>query len=288
MLARGNPLSRASEVPGGTVIGPIVEVQIVKNSWPTWTWNCNSITTWSGTHIYVMSSRRKSRFVDELHIANAVLRSSEEKLTSEKWRRKCLARRSQILASRSLVRPMFQVILAARNLVRTLSVLSPAKRPFSRREPFPRKQVEGHSCQWFVLRSSVSTGLQNGYKEWCAITVRWVTISTVLLKALAKQGARDFSEKSGFDLFTKGAARQQLSVVRIPNIPWHTFKDTLVEYQLTRRCWGILRFFTIGRYFFHRGCSFNIQLSLSWRTDWFMVDMRATKDGRLSFSLHTT
>ena len=69
-------------------------------------------------------------------------------------------------------------------------------------------------------------------------------------KAFAKQGARDFSEKSCFDLFTKEAARQQLSVVRIPNIPWQTFKDTLVEYQLTRRCWCILRFFTIERYFF--------------------------------------
>ena len=58
-----------------------------ENSWHLWTLNCNSIT-------YDMISRRKSRFVDELHVPNAELRSSTELLSElqmAEGREPCLA-----------------------------------------------------------------------------------------------------------------------------------------------------------------------------------------------------
>ena len=60
----------------------------------------------------------------------------------------------------------------------------------------------------------------------------------------------EISQKSvGFELIMKEAARQELSIVRIPKVPWLTFeqfKDILVEYQLTLSCWGTFEFLTIG------------------------------------------
>ena len=50
--SRVNPRSRVfAAFPGGTIIGPDIEVQIVKNSRPMWTWDCNSITQRQGTDI---------------------------------------------------------------------------------------------------------------------------------------------------------------------------------------------------------------------------------------------
>ena len=78
-LSRVNPRSRVfAAIPGGTIIRPVIEVQIVK------------ILDTCGLEIaipspndskrtsYVMISRGKSRFVDEVHIPNAELRSSAE------------------------------------------------------------------------------------------------------------------------------------------------------------------------------------------------------------------
>ena len=46
------------------------------------------------------------------------------------------------------------------------------------------------------------------------------TMRPVLLKAVAKHGARNFSEKNiAFDLFIKEAARRGSSTVRIAKIP---------------------------------------------------------------------
>ena len=81
-LSRVNPQSRAfAAILGGTIIGPTIEVQIVK------------ILDHYGLEIAipspnerertsdVMISRGKSRFVDKVHIPNAELRSSAELLT---------------------------------------------------------------------------------------------------------------------------------------------------------------------------------------------------------------
>ena len=75
------------------------------------------------------------------------------------------------------------------------------------------------------------------YERQSDASKHWDTIRSVLLKAFSKHGARDSQKSVSFDLFQEEAARQELSIVRIPNIPWLTFeqfKDTLVGYQLTR------------------------------------------------------
>ena len=81
-------------IPGGTIFGPVIEVQILK------------IIDQYGLEIaipsrndstrtsYVMISRGKSRFVDEVHIPNAELRSSAEllsELQKAEGRGPCLA-----------------------------------------------------------------------------------------------------------------------------------------------------------------------------------------------------
>ena len=81
-LSRVNPQSRVfAAIPGGTITGPVIEVQIVKIldqdgleiaiPWP----NGEERTS------HVMIYRGQSLFVEELHIPNAVLRSSAELLT---------------------------------------------------------------------------------------------------------------------------------------------------------------------------------------------------------------
>ena len=101
----------------------------------------------------------------------------------------------------------------------------------------------------------------------------------------------EVSQKSiGFDLFMMEAARQDSTTARISKIPWlcfEQFKDTLVEYQLTLSWWVTFGFLTIGKSFFFTGgvlSAFNPSL----RTDWFRVERKATKDGKLSSSHHLT
>ena len=68
---------------------------------------------------------------------------------------------------------MFQVTLATRRLVRTLSALLQVKRLFSRKEPsYDREEVENYYCQSFVWRSCVNSGLQNGYKNGASLRSR--------------------------------------------------------------------------------------------------------------------
>ena len=77
MLSRATLQSRVcAAIPGRTVIGPVIEVLIVKilDQYGLET----AIPSPNDTERtpYVMISRGKSRFVDEVHIPNALLRSS--------------------------------------------------------------------------------------------------------------------------------------------------------------------------------------------------------------------
>ena len=80
----------------------------------------------------------------------------------------------------------------------------------------------------------------------------------------------EISQKSiGFDLFMKEAARQESSIVRIPQNLWLTFeqfKDILVEYQLTLELVGYLRIRYIGKRFFFAEVVLSA-FNLSWRMD---------------------
>ena len=70
-LSRVSPQSRAfAAIPGGTIIGPVIEVQVLKIAIPS----PNDSTRTP----YVMISRGKSQFVDEVHIPKTELRSSAE------------------------------------------------------------------------------------------------------------------------------------------------------------------------------------------------------------------
>ena len=62
---------------------------------------------------------------------------------NRKQKKANFAWRSRRLASRKLARPMLQVRLASRRLVRTLSAFFPAMRPCSHKEPFFRPRGSG-------------------------------------------------------------------------------------------------------------------------------------------------
>ena len=67
-----------------------------------------------------------------------------------------------------------------------------------------------------------------------ALFVPSTAVFFFFLKAFAKQGARDFSDKDWLRLIHQEAARRDSRTARIPKIPWLTFdqfNDTLVEYN---------------------------------------------------------
>ena len=121
-FSRINPRSRAfAAILGGTIIGPVIEVQIVK------------ILDQYGLGIAISSPNDTER-TSYVMISRGNFKNQKEE--SPAWH-------SQILACRRLVRPMLQVRLASRKLVRTLSAFLPARRPFSRIEPFLRTRGSG-------------------------------------------------------------------------------------------------------------------------------------------------
>ena len=90
----------------------------------------------------------------------------------------------------------------------------------------------------------------------------------------------------GFSLFKKEAVRIELNTVWITKNPWLTFeqfKDTLVVFRWCRKWWDTRLFFTTGK-----GTSFTEVVrgafNLSWGADWFSVEKKATKHGKLSSS----
>ena len=219
---RVNSQSRAfAAIPGGTIVGPLIELQIVKIlDHMDLKLQFHHPMLQHG-HPMFMISRGKSRFVDEIHIpmpnSDPVQNYS---LNFRKQEEENLAWHSRRLASRRLVRPMFQVRLASRKLVRTPSAFLLAKRPFSHKEPFlhDREEVESYSCQFIAWRSSVQVAsLQNGYKNGASLrpkmndnpdaALHWDTMRPVLLKAFAKHGVQDFSEKHWLRLVHEGSSK---------------------------------------------------------------------------------
>ena len=80
--SRVRPQSRAfAAIPGGTNIGPVIEVQKVKMLDQYGLEIAIPSTNDRERTSYVMISRGKSRFVDKVHISNAELRSGAELLT---------------------------------------------------------------------------------------------------------------------------------------------------------------------------------------------------------------
>ena len=118
-LSPVNPQSRAFEaIPGGTLVGPVIEVQIVEILCQYGLEIAIPSPTDRQRTSYGMISRGKSQFVDEVHIPNAELRSSAELLTAL----------HKAEGGESCLGP---------------SAFSPAKRLVSNKEPFLRPRGSG-------------------------------------------------------------------------------------------------------------------------------------------------
>ena len=190
-----------------------------------------------------MSSRGKSRLVDETHITDAEDYSDQVHVTSQTSIKETCAD--------------------------TLSIF-PSQASFYTKEPFLRPRGSGKPilcmeelCQWRSPR---------WLQKWYVITIKMNDSLThhFIGKALAKHGARDFSDEHVFDLFMKKAARQDSSTARIHQIPWLTFEqfnDTLVEYQLTLSWWVHSNSLQLEKVFFSQGLFFQRPIYPWERTD---------------------
>ena len=180
-----------------------------------------------------MISRGKSRFVDEVYIPNAELRSSAELLSELQkagGREPCLAQSktsiqetcaANVSGHTSIMEPYAD----------TLSI-SPSQASF-----FQRRTIPTTERKWKVIpaNSSYGTALPTAVSKMVTRMVRhydqdkrepdaalhWDTTRPVLLKAFFQNREHEISQTNiGFDLFIKEAARRGASTVRIPKIPW--------------------------------------------------------------------
>ena len=194
-------------------IGPVIEVQIVKildqYGLETAIPSPNDSTRTS----HVMISRGRSRFPmpnsDQVQNYSLNFRQQEEEN---------LAWHSRRLAPRRLVRPMLQVRLASRKLVRTLTAFSPCQASC-----FTQRTNLTTESKWQMIPASSSYGgaLPTAVSKMVTRLVRhydqdeiqpdaalhWETIRPVLLKAFANHGARDFSGKHWLRQIHQGSSK---------------------------------------------------------------------------------
>ena len=132
-----------------------------------------------------------------------------------------LAYDSQRLASRRLVRPMSRARQASRKLVRTPSAFLLAKRPF-----FTQRTIPTTERKWKVIpanspyRGALSVQVSkmgarmvhhyDQYERQSDASILWDMIGPVLLKAFAKHGAQDFSEKYWLRLIHEGSSKTRI------------------------------------------------------------------------------
>ena len=261
-------------IPGGTIIGRVIEVQIVKilDSYGIEI----AIPSPNGSRrtSYVLISRWKSRFVDELHIPNAEFRPSAELLSKAEEKR---------------------TRLASRRLVRTLSAFLPAKRPCSHKEPFPRHKGSGklflpsHRMEELCQRSP------ERLQEWCVITIKMkdnVSDSLGHHKASAAESVRKtgrtrfLRQRGGFDSSIKEAARRGSSAVRIPKIPLLTSSNSRTLWWNNNCAWVDGAHSDSSQLELFTGVVLSAS-NLSLRTDSFQVERKAREDDRLSSSHHS-
>ena len=124
-----------------------------------------------------------------------------------------LAWRSRRLASRKLVRPLLQVILAPGNWMRTPSAFLPAQCTCTQKEPYTRRKGSGNLFLPIqrTERISSNSDLQNGHKDWYVIMI-WKT-NIVMQQSIGTRQGRNcwkrsheiFQKKIGFDSSMKEA-----------------------------------------------------------------------------------
>ena len=161
--------------------------------------------------------------------------------------------------------------------------------------------MEGCSCPDSRRRRLGNSSLQSGYKNGVRHydkeerqsdgSMHWDKNQACTVESICKTWSTRFL---GQVLVRPYSWRKQQGknwvTVKIPPNPqliFEQFKDILKEYQLTLSWWDIFEFLTIGKSIFVTEVVLSAFI-LSWRMDWFRVDMEATKDGTPSSSHQET
>ena len=109
--------------------------------------------------------------------------------------------------------------------------------PHTQNHSYDREELDSYSCQFFVWRSSANSG----FKKIVTEVVRhhdqderqsdaaphWDVIRPVLLKAVAKHGAQDFSEKHWLRLIHEGSSKTRIEYC-------DHFKNSLACFRATQ------------------------------------------------------
>ena len=224
---------------------------------------------------YVMTSRGKSRFVDEIHFPDTELRSSAQMLSElqkAEGREPCLSHSKTCIQETGAAHVTSQTSIKE-TCAGTLSI-SPSQAPF-----FTRRTIPTTERKWKVIPANSSYGgaLSIAVSKMVTIMVRlhdqderqsdaalhWGTIRPVLLIAFAKHGARDFSDEQWLRLIHEGSSKTRFeycedsknSLACFRAIQGHSggisSDPELMEYIRIPYNWK--------GYIFHRGCSFSIQ-----------------------------
>ena len=242
-----------------------------------------------------------SQFAYESHIPNSELRSSAEllsELQKSEGRKPCLTKpktRNQETGAVHVTSPTS----IKGDLCGTPSAFFSARRPF-----FTQRTIPATEKKWKVIPANSSCGgaLSMAVSKIGTRMVRHYdqderqsdaalhrdTIRPVLLKAFAKHGARDFSEKHRLPLIHEGSSKTRIEYCE-------DSKNSLAYFRAIqahsagipndRELKDYIRIlFKWKEFIFHR-CCFSAS-SLSLKTDWFWVERKATKDDRLSSTHH--
>ena len=127
---------------------------------------------------------------------------------------KNLAWHSRRLTSRKLVQPMWEGPTSNKETCADTPSIPPSQASL-----FTQRTIPTNEGKWKVVRHYDQDERQSD------ASMHWGTIRPVLLKAFAKHGAPDFSEKYWLRLIHEGSSNtKKSSTVRIPTIPWLTFE----------------------------------------------------------------
>ena len=233
-----------------------------ENSWSIWTWNCNSITWWKRTDILCYDFQRKEsvRGWSSYSQCRTQIKCRITLWTSDIWRRRTSLGTVEEKHRANWCSPFLKSNWQQGNLCGHPQHYSqPSVFVQTKNHSYYQQELESCSCQFFVWRSSVNSGLQNGYTNGASLRSRWTTIWRSTSLGHDKAGTAESVRKTwSMRFLMKEAARQDSSTVRILNIPWLTSRaiqghsgGVPTDPELTGYIW----FFTIWKeYIFHRGC----------------------------------
>ena len=288
-------------IPGGTTIGPVIEVQIVKILDQKVLEIASASPNDKERTSYGMISRGKNWFVDEVHILNAELRTSAELLTElqQSGGGECVLGQSNTSNQETGAAHVSSHTGNKQTCADTLST-PPSQAFFHTQRTIPTTERK-----WKVVYANSSYGalsIQDPKmvtrmvrhfdqdERQSDASLHWDTTRPVLLKAFAKHRARGFSEKHWLRLIHEGSSSTRFEY-------FEDSKNSLAQFRAiqghsggTPIDPGLMEYIRIP-YNWKEYSSTEVVLSafsLSLRTDWFRVATKATKDGKRSSSRHLT